>query len=769
MLRHALDTCSGVAQRCLARVSSAIPAAVIAVVIALVTTQSAEAQQSAIQGLVTSANTGTPLQGVSVVLEAEGGPRYAVVTDRNGFFQIGGITPGTYILRAQLIGYAEHTAEVTLPAGERVTLSFTLEQSPLALEGVIVSAERAGGGVVRTLGGQRVTPRDLRRVPVPAGSGDLAGYLQTLPGVVATGDRGGHLFVRGGTAAENLILVDGIPIFQPFHIVGSFSVFPEDLISGVDFYAGGFGARYTGRTSSVLDVQIREGDPNGFRTTASAGPFVTELLAEGGLGRGVTWLFSGRRSLVNETSEALLGERQPVTFDSQLLKFSSRDLGDTRCSALLIRTDDRGQIDPEDAASHVSWRNTLFGGRCVALFESALKLVEVNFSVSKLENEAVSRGSAHLASRLRRFQHDAHTTNMIGTIPVKAGYQMALELTDSDLRELYANNSGAIDIFMMSAYAEAEVSAGDRLELRPGAVFSIKPSTGIDPRLRASFSPFGRDTERIEAAFGLYRQDLVGTSDMRDVSSVFMAWTDSPDDVPMRSMHAVLGWHQSHGTAVDWAIEGYYKRIEDVPVPKWSAVPQFQTDLSRADGTVYGVDARVALNLPRFYGFVGYGFSWIEYEASQREFGTWFGDPIQRFHPPHDRRHQVNAVGSLDIAGFAIAARWQLGSGLPFTRPLGFDEAFDYSDTLRNVSGGLGTTRMVVDRPYTARLPVMHRLDLSVRRGFDLSFGRLELQAGAINAYNRRNVFYYDLYSARRVDQLPLAPYASVTFRTGTR
>jgi hypothetical protein len=163
-------------------------------------------------------------------------------------------------------------------------------------------------------------------VPTPAGSGDLASYLQTLPGVVTTGDRGGHLFVRGGTPAENLVLIDGIPIYQPFHILGFFSVFPEDLVSSADLYAGGFGARYHGRSSSVLDVRMRDGSRHGYRAAGSASPFVAEALIEGPLGGGFPWMASARRSLVEQTSEALLGNRQPLTFESQLFKLTSVSL-----------------------------------------------------------------------------------------------------------------------------------------------------------------------------------------------------------------------------------------------------------------------------------------------------------------------------------------------------------------------------------------------------------------------------------------------------------
>jgi hypothetical protein len=118
-------------------------------------------------------------------------------------------------------------------------------------------------------------------VPVPAASRDLAAYLQTLPGVVTTGDRGGQMFIRGGTHTENLTLMDGLLIHQPFHILGFFSAFPEELISSVDFYAGGFGARYSGRTSSVLDVRMRDGNRNEYAGTGSVSPFVAEPVLEG--------------------------------------------------------------------------------------------------------------------------------------------------------------------------------------------------------------------------------------------------------------------------------------------------------------------------------------------------------------------------------------------------------------------------------------------------------------------------------------------------------
>jgi hypothetical protein len=124
-------------------------------------------------------------------------------------------------------------------------------------------------------------------------------------------------------------------------------------------------------------------------------------------------------------------------------------------------------------------------------------------------------------------------------------------------------------------------------------------------------------------------------------------------------------------------------------------------------------------------------------------------------------------MASVEMGEFTVGMRWQFGSGLPYTRPMGFDEFFDSRIGLPSPHRIFGETRLIVDRPYQGRLPTMHRLDLSVERGFDLPFGRLEARGGAMNLYDRTNIFYYDDFLNRRVDQLPLFPYLAVRLTGG--
>jgi hypothetical protein len=194
--------------------------------------------------------------------------------------------------------------------------------------------------------------------------------------------------------------MDGLLIYQPFHILGFFSAFPEDLVSSVDFYAGGFGARYSGRTSSVLDVRMRDGNRNAYAGTGSVSPFVAEMVAEGPMSQGqMSFLVSARQAVLEETSGTLLGKTQPLSFESQFAKMSFFGAGDARCSAMVMHTNDRGRLDVEDDVSRVAWENLAFGGRCVDALEGTHRLVDFTFGFSRVRNTAVTR-NARSSSRI---------------------------------------------------------------------------------------------------------------------------------------------------------------------------------------------------------------------------------------------------------------------------------------------------------------------------------------------------------------------------------
>jgi hypothetical protein len=274
----------------------------------------ARAQEASLQGVLLDEATSEPLNGVEVVLELDGQAVRSTVTNRNGLYQISRIPPGVYVLRMSLLGYATHEETMELESGEARTASRGLKVAPVELQGV-ASGRDGPGAVRRELGGQTILAAQLAQIPTPAATGDVMSFLQMQPGVVGSGDRGGQLFIRGGTASENLVLMDGMLIYQPFHITGLFSAFPEELIQSAEFFPGGFGPRYTGRISSVLDVQMRDGNRKEGSVMASASPFLAAAAAEGPVGSEGrnSYIVSARRSLIGETSPWLLGKNSRST------------------------------------------------------------------------------------------------------------------------------------------------------------------------------------------------------------------------------------------------------------------------------------------------------------------------------------------------------------------------------------------------------------------------------------------------------------------------
>jgi hypothetical protein len=726
----------------------------------------ASAQRAAVQGIVIDRVTAQTVPIAIVVLEQAGQDVRSILTDRSGLFQIGGLAPGTYRLRITSFGYAPHEETVELEDGQRLTANRALTPDPLQLESIGVAGQ-GPGAVRRDLGGQTITARDLARVPTPAATGDLVSFLQTMPGVVGTGDRGGQLFVRGGTPSENMVLMDGMLIYQPFHITGFFSVFPEDLVEHAEFFPGGFGAKYNGRVSSVLDVGMRSGNTNRAAQSASIGPFLAEVLAEGPLpgdGPQHSYIVSVRRSLIKQTSPWLLGKEQPLRSGSYYLKLSSLgNDGGSRCSLTGMRSTDRGGLDPEDERSRVGWNNFLIGGRCTSLVGSVF--FDARFGYSRLASEAVTRGASEFSTSASRSFMNVDFSRAVGRVHLSFGAFTYFKSTSYDFLEFLSEYEGNNDSVDAGLYGEATIPLGAGIRLLPGLTTYFDPMTysrAIEPRLRASWRPGGRLDGELSAGLGLYGQRITGISDRRDASSTFTAWVLPSDDSRIRALHAQASWQQSLGPRFSWSIDGYSRRMRNLPVATWSTTASFTPDLSLADGRAHGVDGRIEYRRGAFYAFAGYGYSWTEYRSAQEHFGLWFGEPVQVYHPPHDRRHQANALASVDLGRYALAARWEFGSGFPFTRPVGFDELFDFRTDLPDTRGTYGETRLLLDRPYNGRLPPTHRLDASLERLVGIRSRQIRVQAGVVNLYGQTNIFYYDVFTGRRIDQLPFAPYLSV-------
>ena len=742
----------------------------------------ATAQQAVVQGFVTDSTTEQSMQGASAVLRSQAGVTYGAATDGDGYFVLRRIPPGRYTFTVSFIGFQPYQEDLTLAAGDIVQRQVILAEEEAELDEVVVQAEAEGSVTAVAAGLQTVVPAQIDRVPMPGVTGDLASYLQTVPGVVVQGDRGGQFFVRGGALDQNLALLDGLPVYMPFHILSFYSAFPQEIIDNADLYTGGFGARHGTRISSVVDVTARKGNKQNLAGEISLAPFLSTARLEGPLVKNkVSVIASVRESFVETVMPDLFGQKFPYRFGDRFGKLHAFLSPSHSFSLTALSTFDRGDLAGSsqdfkgDAlasavtdTNEVAWDNLVVGGRYVFLPGFAPLLAEFSGGYSAMTNEFGPEEAPERTSEVTSIDAAADFTYFLRNSELRfgAGYRAStFEFTlGGQFQDLEV---GEEDLTEVSAYAETDIAlAGGRLSLQPGARLYLLPDRSqqwIEPRARLLWHLDGEAGRyQFNAAWGMYHQAVVGLNDERDVGNIFTAWTVTPEDAPVpEAMHVIAGVNVQVLPWLSAAVEGFYKDFSNLSVPIFSAFPRFTTTLQSADGQAMGVDVRIDLRERPFYfeslldGYISYALSTVEYQTEQFD-----------YHPSHDRRHQVNALLHAQRGPIGMTAQLQFGSGLPFTESSGFDVWHLLTPNV-DVTNDPGLQRILYGEPFRGRQPTYQRLDLWIERRVETGRSVATLRAGALNIFNRDNLFYYDLFTFNRVDQLPFVP--SVGFKMELR
>lgn len=716
--------------------------------------------------LLISDEDGNPIIGASVTLTEPDGDQFlhAGTTNNDGFREFSGIEPGEYRLEISYIGFETHSEIISLEPGDLKVNRVTLYPDPAQLDEVVIEEERRV--TTGQVGVRSITSVEVDRVPTPGPGGDLASYIQTLPGVVMSGDRGGELHIRGGTPAQNHVRVDNLPITKPFHISNLFSAFPEEAIQNVDMYAGGFGAEYMGATSSVIDVSLRPGNMREYSGSAAYSPYLISVQGEGPIQTDrQSLMVMGRHSVIEQSAPHLTGEEVPLQFYDVLARYSLQtDI--MNCSATGMHTYDRGEINP-DRDIQLAWTNTVLGARCLGFDERFDQPFDVTLGYSGFQNIEGTMDDPERSSSVHQlFFEMKHEHTYLG---LPFDYHLGLNFSS------YSAEMGErFTTFENFQLYPMHVQTGVSVDWSPLEVLTIRPSFGtqvtsqnvsepsFEPRLRVSYQPDGTNNQEISMAVGRYHQFVSGITDERDAGTVFTVWNPINRGDPLPgATHYILGYEQRIGQRFRANIEGYYKNHQNIPVSKWTPEARLSLETTQAKGQTYGFDARVEYDRYPFFFYVGYGWGKVKYEAVSDDLGAWIEEPVFGYNPAHDRRHQLNVVSSYNLAGYTLNVRWEFGSGNPYTRVYGYDLSLVLPDQhpLRDP----GTAMTLYNEPYNDRLPSYHSLDISLERTFQLSaLTSLDLQIGTLNAYDRSNIFYFDLNSLQRVDQTPLLPYASM-------
>ncbi|MEQ9105798.1 MAG: TonB-dependent receptor [Rhodothermales bacterium] len=734
------------------------------------------ARQASVRGFVTDALTEQPLQGASVVLLAPHNQQpMGVATDGDGFFHVRRVPAGTYTLRISFIGFDAYEERITLAATGTLDRSVVLSPSSGEIDELVVEADAMGGVATVAAGLETIVPASIDRVPVPGVSGDLAAYLQTVPGVVVSGDRGGQFFVRGGAVDQNLALLDGLPVYMPFHVLSFYSAFPEELVDRAAFHTGGFGAAYGGRTSSILDVQARNGNKQHLAGGISLAPFLSTVRLEGPIVPGrVSAVVSARQSLIEEFVPEMFGQSMPYRFGDRFGKIHALLGTSHTLSFTALDTDDRGDIAGTrkvftgDAlagevtdSTQIHWSNRVYGGQWIFRPNGAPIVAQVTAGRSEMTNsfgpeEARSRtgsiASTDLALKLDWLLRSGRLT--VGSSLRQADLTYVLDDQFQDL------TTGSDVLRELGSFVEWEYRlAGDRIVAtsglhlysgsgdQPGATWE----SFLEPRFRLTYHPTGPEGRHtVHASAGTYHQKLTGLSDKRDLGNLFTAWVVAENAAS--AVHVILGYNVRLTPFASAAVEAWYKDYTGLSVPIFSAFPRFTTILQSADGRAYGTDVRLDFNGRPFIsdatldGYLSYSFSSVEYETA-----------THTYNPGHDRPHQLNALLHAEKGEVGLTLQWQYGSGLPFTPSGGFDKWYVLTPGV-DLTRQQGEDRVLYAEPYSDRLPSYSRVDLWIERRVERGRHVATVRAGALNILNRANLFYFDLFTFQRVDQLPLIP-----------
>jgi hypothetical protein len=769
-------------------------ALILAVVPAIHAQQAARRDTTGvIAGLVVDAATSTPRQGTGVALV---GTARGAIADAAGRFVIPDVPLGPATIRARLLGFKPIERTLTVRAGDTTRVELRLETEPTVLGAVVTEARPVERDVFESrpsVGTVQITAHAAQGVP-KFGEPDIIRVVQLLPGVEARNDFSTGLNVRGGESDQNLILIDGYPIYNPFHLGGLFSTFIDPTVRDVTLMTGGFPARYGGRLSSVLDVRSAEDVRSGVHGTAE----VSVLASTGELGGAFaggkgTWMLAGRRTYADKFVSLISTQQLPYHFrDEQAhltyaftptttLSVTAYNGGDA-LDANIANFGDSTSANASGGAFLFGWGNSVAGATLsktlaprrrtgfarwllgdsttleqrasLSTFSTELDLGSGSLSLQN--NVADRRLSGALTARTP--EHDRSFGYDVASYGFK--YDVSSAQTGLQLYNLrQAPTSGALffdDLWRASP--SWLIQTGVRAEGLSGRDWSA-----VSPRLSAKY--FVNRDFALTAAVGRFSQ-WTHSLDREDIPvRLFDFWVASDATTPVSSAwHYILGSERWLSPTRYVRVEGFYKRYGRLLEANPQDDPNTRGDeFLHVNGESYGADVLLRqFESGPFSGWISYTFA----IATRERDG-------QTYYPGHDRRHDVNVVGSWRLKKYLLGLRLGYATGTPYTDVVGeiVRRVYDPGLNAFGTRGGGSQVEFVGGSRNAARLPATQRLDIDITRNYRVRGTTVAPYFSLVNAYNAKNVFLYIFdYSKspptrQAISQFPLLPSAGVTIR----
>ena len=740
-------------------------------------------------------------------------------TNRYGFFSLT-LPAGPLQVVVFHIGYQSDTLATRLDQDVQRTIA--LQPTPIEMGAVQVEAERLDPIQEQSqMSVVQVPIRQIKNAPVLMGEVDVLKTLQLLPGVQSGAEGMSGLYVRGGSPDQNLLLLDGAPVYNASHLFGFFSVFNANAIKNVQLTKAGFPARYGGRLSSVLEVDMKDGNMKTFEGEGSVGLIASQLTLQGPLRKDRTsFIVSARRTYIDLLIRPFLpsDEKGGYHFYDLNAKLNHIFSPESRVFLNVYGGDDRFWSDVEDEDSGNNYRekdtiaanfgwgnitstlrwnylfsNQLFGNLTAIYSRYQLSTAVDHRSTTTLDGD---REIDTLRLRYRSGIRDWGLKLDFDYIPNPAHY---IRFGGSSTLHTYSPGAAQIkvnpadgapedttlaaqvtDALEYSLYGEDEVLLTDRLKANVGlhtSGFLVNDEfyTSLQPRVSTRY--LLPSDWAVKASYALMRQyiHLLSNSTVGLPTDLWLPATERVR--PQWSRQFGVGLARQFKDQYEFSLEGYYKTMTNLIEYREGASflvgfgesEDWQDQVEIGRGWSYGAELFVQKKRGRTTGWIGYTLSWSKRRFDRLNQGRAF--PYR-----YDRRHDFALVLTHRLTPSTnFSLTWVYGTGNAATLPVA--RYYGYRET--SVGGReiwlphiLPYETQIYGDRNSYRMAAFHRLDLGFNFGAKHGFG-----FGVYNAYNRKNpyfIYFDDDYDpnttdikrrAKQVSLFPLLPWLNYRFK----
>lgn len=736
------------------------------------------AQNYTVSGYISDSSTKEIMIGATVI---DSHSNKGATTNSYGFYSLT-LPKGKVSLKYLFMGYKPH--ETTFNLEQDTILNIPLLVSATEINEVVVTAENNSADNVRS-GTIYVPLNKIRNAPALFGESDLMKSLQYIPGVQNTSEGKSDLSIRGGSPDQNLILLDGNPIYNANHVFGFLSVFNTDALKNVTLYKSGFPARFGGRLSSIIDINTKDGNKETYSGSATLGLLALKLNIEGPIVKDKTsFTFSARRSYADLYVEQLqkwldedsnsstnfffydLNAKIHHKFNSNTSIYFTAYNGKDRLENTTKDNDIPGEQTNSSTKQSWKWGNTIFATRLNSSLSKNL-FMNANLSYNHYNyNTSIDKKYDYIGDESQqkkaqiRLNYDSgikdYATSLefeyipASTHYIRSGVQYIYHDFHPETMSLTGSQSNSHTQFVnpqkvssneFSLYTEDDWELSRKLKLNGGFRFSFfnvngKTYSAIDPRFSIRYLL----TDRISVKAGYTHMQqyihLLSNNSLLLQADLSVPATDRIK--PMNSKQYSLGFYMTLPGLFDFIIEGYYKDmknvIEYIDGVSFSGSSNWEDKVEAGIGRSYGVECSIEKRIGNTTGTFSYAWSKTERKFTGINYGEWFPAKFDRRHNMH-----INITQKINKKT-DIMLNWSFASGNMMTIPLMSVVTPEIPDV--TVAGGYGDLAQL-DHRNNYRMPAYHRLDVGVnytpRKKHTKRYGVWNFSI--YNVYNRMNPF----------------------------